>query len=64
VNHYITNAPNYVSKTGYVALPPAAYQTYASRIAKREAGTAFGGKADIGSSIEEVMSRKLVKTVQ
>ncbi|MFZ4603007.1 MAG: PstS family phosphate ABC transporter substrate-binding protein [Caulobacterales bacterium] len=64
VNHYLTNAMTYVTKTGYVPLPPAAYQTYASRVAKREAGTAFGGKADIGSSIEEVMSRKLVKTVQ
>ena len=64
VNHYLTNAMTYVTKTGYVPLPPAAYQTYASRVAKREAGTAFGGKADIGSSIEEVMSRKLVKTIQ
>lgn len=64
VNHYLTNATTYVSKTGYVPLPANAYAVYQQRVAKREVGTAFGGKADIGSSIEEVLSRKLVKTVQ
>lgn len=63
VNHYISNAPTYVTKTGYVPLPANAYAVYQQRVAKREAGTAFGGKSDIGASIQEVLGRKLVKTV-
>ncbi|MBU6371167.1 MAG: PstS family phosphate ABC transporter substrate-binding protein [Alphaproteobacteria bacterium] len=64
VTHYLTNASTYVTKTGYVPLPANAYAVYQQRVTKREAGTAFGGKADIGASIEEVLGRKLVKTVQ
>ena len=64
VNHYVSNGAKYTAQVDYVPLPPNAYQTYLARVAKREAGTAFGGKQDIGASIEEVMGRKLVKTVQ
>lgn len=64
VNHYVANGAKYTTQVDYVPLPPNAYQTYLARIAKREAGTAFGGKQDIGASIEEVMGRKLVRTVQ
>lgn len=64
VNHYVTNGAKYSAQVDYVPLPPNAYQTYLSRVAKRETGTAFGGKQDIGASIDEVLTRKLVRTVQ
>jgi phosphate transport system substrate-binding protein len=63
-NHYVTNGAKYSAQVDYVPLPAAAYQTYLARVAKRELGTAFGGKQDIGASIEEVLGRKLVRTVQ
>ena len=61
VNYYVTNGPALSKQVGYVPLPASAYTTGLARVKARDAGTAFGGKADIGASIEEVMSRKLVK---
>jgi hypothetical protein len=45
---------------GYIPLPAAAYQTYLQRAQTRQQGTAFGGRAVIGASIAEVLSRPLV----
>ncbi len=60
VNFWITNGAKYAEEVGYVGLPASAYQTAASRFKARQAGTAFGGKNDVGASISEVLSRKLV----
>jgi phosphate transport system substrate-binding protein len=62
VQYYVTNAAAVSERVGYVALPAAAYQTYLQRAQRREAGTAFGGRAVIGASIEEVVQRRLVQT--
>jgi phosphate transport system substrate-binding protein len=63
VNYYITNAPALAAKVNFVPLPPRAYEVGLKRIADREAGTAFGGKSDVGGSIEEVLARKVSKTI-
>ncbi len=62
VSYYLTNAPTLVRQAKYVPLPAAAYQTGLQRIQRKSAGTAFGGKNDIGASISEVLSRPLVLT--
>lgn len=62
VQYYINNAAAVSERVGYVALPASAYQTYLQRAQRRQAGTAFGGRAVIGASIEEVVNRRLVLT--
>ncbi len=62
VQYYITNAATVSERVGYVALPPAAYQTYLQRAQRRQIGTAFGGRAVIGASIDDVVGRRLVQT--
>lgn len=62
VQYYINNAATISERVGYVALPQAAYATYLQRAQRRQVGTAFGGRAVIGASIEEVVGRRLVQT--
>lgn len=62
VQYYINNAATISERVGYVALPASAYQTYLQRAQRRQVGTAFGGRAVIGASIEEVVGRRLVQT--
>jgi len=60
VQFYINNAARYAAQVGYIPLPEAAYRTYLQRAQQRQQGTAFGGRAVIGASIEEVLARRLV----
>ena len=62
VQYYITNAAAVSQRVGYVALPASAYQAYLQRAQRRQVGTAFGGRAVIGATIEEVVQRRLVQT--
>lgn len=62
VQYYISNAATISERVGYVALPQAAYATYLQRAQRRQVGTAFGGRATIGASIEDVVARRLVQT--
>jgi phosphate transport system substrate-binding protein len=62
VQYYINNAATVSERVGYVALPQAAYATYLQRAQRRQVGTAFGGRAAIGASIEDVVARRLVQT--
>jgi phosphate transport system substrate-binding protein len=62
VQYYINNAAAVSARVGYVPLPAAAYATYLQRAQRRTPGTAFGGRAVIGASIEEVVQRRLVQT--
>jgi phosphate transport system substrate-binding protein len=48
------------AQVGYIPLPANAYQTYLQRAQRRQQGTAFGGRALIGASIEEVLARPLI----
>jgi phosphate transport system substrate-binding protein len=60
VQYYINNAAAVSQRVGYVALPQSAYAAYLQRAQRRQAGTAFGGRAAIGATIEEVINRRLV----
>ena len=60
VQHYLNNADTLAPQVGYVALPEAAYETFAGRARNIETGTAFGGHQEVGVSIEDVISRPLV----
>jgi phosphate transport system substrate-binding protein len=62
VQYYINNAAAVSARVGYVPLPASAYAAYLQRAQRRTPGTAFGGRAVIGASIEEVVNRRLVQT--
>ncbi len=62
VLHYVENAATLTPRVGYVPLPASAYETFATRVRERQAGTAFGGHQEVGANIEEVISRPLVNT--
>ena len=62
VQYYINNAAVVSARVGYVPLPASAYAAYLQRAQRRTPGTAFGGRAVIGASIEEVVNRRLVQT--
>jgi phosphate transport system substrate-binding protein len=62
VQYYINNAGATANRVGYVALPQSAYAAYLQRVQRRTPGTAFGGRAVIGATIEEVVGRRLVQT--
>lgn len=59
VQFYINNAARLSAQVGYIPLPANAYQAYLQRAQRRQQGTAFGGRALIGASIEEVLARPL-----
>ncbi len=60
--YYVANAGRLAREVGYVALPDAAYETFATRVRDRVAGTAFGGHQEVGASIDEVIARPLSTT--
>lgn len=60
INYSLSNANTLVRRAKYVPLPASAYQTGLQRIAQKKAGTAFGGKNDVGATISEVLARPLV----
>ncbi|WP_135209874.1 PstS family phosphate ABC transporter substrate-binding protein [Vitreimonas flagellata] len=58
--YFVANAGRLAPEVGYVALPEAAYATFAERVTNATVGTAFGGHQEVGASIEEVITRPLV----
>ena len=42
----------------YVALPPSAYTIGAEHVKKGKIGTVFGGTAEVGVKIEDLMKRE------
>ena len=59
VEFYLTSAPDIVGRVGYVALPDEAYEQCLARVAEGKTGSAYGGKAEVGVSIEELFKREL-----
>jgi phosphate transport system substrate-binding protein len=59
VEFYLTSAPDIVGRVGYVALPDEAYEHCLARVEGGKTGTAYGGKAEVGVSIEELLKREL-----
>lgn len=58
VAYYIGQATALVSEVKYVPLPQEEYTGVAQRFQKSETGTAFGGKAEVGVSIKELLNRR------
>ncbi|MCL4798992.1 MAG: PstS family phosphate ABC transporter substrate-binding protein [Burkholderiales bacterium] len=59
VEYYLTHGPKLAKEVKYVALPPAAYKIGMQRVADVETGTAFGGIAEVGVKIDELLARAL-----
>jgi phosphate transport system substrate-binding protein len=55
---YLKNAPKLVKEVKYVPLPDKVYALGASRVKSGKLGTAFGGHADVGVTIEDLMKRE------
>lgn len=58
VEFYVKEASTLVSEVKYVPLPEAEYTGVADRFQKGQTGTAFGGKAEVGVSISEILNRR------
>jgi phosphate transport system substrate-binding protein len=58
VEFYLKNAPTLVKQVRYVPLSSKAYSLAMQRFQKGEIGTVFGGKPEVGISIEELLKRE------
>ena len=58
VDFYLKNAAKLVKDVKYVALPPNAYTIGAEHIKKGKIGTVFGGTAEVGVKIEDLLKRE------
>ncbi|HEX5802424.1 MAG TPA: PstS family phosphate ABC transporter substrate-binding protein [Azospira sp.] len=58
VEFYMKNAATLTKEVKYVPLPAAAYTGNLEHVAKKKLGTVFGGKNEVGITIEEVMKRE------
>lgn len=58
VEFYIKHAKILVKQVKYVPLPDKAYNLLAARFKKMKTGTLFGGKAQVGVKIEELLKKE------
>ncbi|MDQ3195836.1 MAG: protein sphX, partial [Pseudomonadota bacterium] len=58
VQYYLLNAPKLVAEVQYVPLPQAAYKTAMQHLEQKKFGTVFGGEADVGVKIDELLKRE------
>ena len=58
VDFYLKNAAKLAKEVKYIALPKKAYELAAEHVAKKKIGTVFGGTAEVGVKIEELMTRE------
>jgi phosphate transport system substrate-binding protein len=58
VDFYLKNAPTLVKQVKYVALPQNAYTIAMDHVKKGKLGTVFGGEAEVGIKIEELLKRE------
>jgi phosphate transport system substrate-binding protein len=58
VDYYIKNAAKLVKQVKYVPLPAKAYKLAEERFVKRKTGTMFGGEAEVGVKIEDLLKRE------
>ena len=58
VEFYLKNVSKLVKEVKYVPLPDKVYTLGASRLASGKVGTAFGGHADVGVTIDDLMKRE------
>jgi len=58
VEFYLKNASELVKQVKYVPLPASAYTTAQEHINQGKVGTVFGGKAEVGIKIEDLLKRE------
>ena len=58
VEYYMKNGSKLAAEVKYVPLPAKAYQGNLAHLAKKKLGTVFGGEAEVGVTIEELMARE------
>jgi len=58
VEFYLKNAPKLVKDVKYVARPPSAYTMGLDHLKKGKVGTVFGGEAEVGVKIEDLLKRE------
>ena len=58
VDFYLKNAPKLVKDVKYVALPQSAYTVGLEHLKKGKIGTVFGGSAEVGVKIEDLLKRE------
>ncbi len=58
VEFYLTQAPPLVKEVKYVPLPAKAYNLALDHFRKGKFGTMFGGKSEVGVTIEELLKRE------
>jgi phosphate transport system substrate-binding protein len=58
VEFYLKNAPTLVKQVKYVPLPQSIYTTGAEHLKKGKIGSMFGGEAEVGVKIEDLMKRE------
>ena len=58
VDFYLKNAPQLVKQVKYIALPQNAYTIGAEHVKKGKIGTVFGGTAEVGVKIEDLLKRE------
>jgi phosphate transport system substrate-binding protein len=57
VEFYLKQAPSLVRQVKYVPLPDKVYSMGAARLTAGKVGTAFGGHADVGVTIDDLLKR-------
>jgi phosphate transport system substrate-binding protein len=55
---YLKNAPKLVKEVKYVPLPDRVYAVGTDRLKGGKVGTAFGGHADVGVTIDDLVKRE------
>jgi phosphate transport system substrate-binding protein len=58
VDFYNTNASTLAAEVKYVPLPAKAYQANTEHMNKKKLGTVFGGHAEVGVTIDELIARE------
>ena len=58
VEYYMKNGGKLAREVKYVPLPEAAYKTALEHVQKGKKGTVFGGVAEVGITIEELLKRE------
>ena len=58
VQYYMTNGAKLSKEVKYVPLPDSAYKTAWEHVLKMKKGTVFGGEAEVGITIEELLKRE------
>jgi phosphate transport system substrate-binding protein len=58
VEFYLKDAAQLVKEVKYIPLPASAYRTALEHVNKKKLGTVFGGKAEVGLKIEDLLKRE------